>query len=82
MFDRIASGPGTSGLPKTPKNSVFVNVIGEFEEIHIRNRQIVFDGLNLGRNRTKTTAAFRIQVDDKDREFRMSDRDAVDHENE
>ena len=42
-----------SVLRETTKNPVFIDVPGEFLEVHIRNRQVVFNPLNLRWDGTK-----------------------------
>jgi len=67
---------------KPPKHPVLIHRVGEFEEIHVGDRQVIVDALNRGRDGAKTAPALAAQIDDEDGELRVADGFAVRHEEE
>ena len=67
---------------KPPKHPVLIHRVGEFEEIHVGDRQVILDALNRGRDGAKTAPALAAQIDDEDGELRVADGFAVRHEEE
>jgi hypothetical protein len=52
---------------ETAKHATTTDLLRELGELHVRQRKVIFDALNLRRQCAKSTAALLIQIDDEQR---------------